>query len=109
MRISAIEAIRQTTDIQIKSKTVRSSKLTYRIFGLPGMLAGKYYRRSRKKYRATVVSLVMSIVLFVTAAAFTDYLMESAGGGLGKDDYDLRLYVEEEAFTDTTVEDLLEQ
>ena len=99
MRVSAIEAIRQAADIQIKPGAVRSSKLAYRIFGLPGMLASKYYRRSRKKYRATVVSLVMSIVLFVSAAAFTGYLMESVEGGLGKDDYDLRLYVAEESFT----------
>ncbi len=109
MRVSAIEAIRQAADIQIKPGAVRSSKLAYRIFGLPGMLASKYYRRSRKKYRATVVSLVMSIVLFVSAAAFTGYLMESVEGGLGKDDYDLRLYVAEESFTDITDGELLEQ
>ncbi|HCT90828.1 MAG TPA: ABC transporter permease [Lachnospiraceae bacterium] len=109
MRVSAIEAIRQASDIQIKPRAVRSSKLVYRIFGLPGMLASKYYRRSRKKYRATVVSLVMSIVLFVSASAFTEYLMESVGGGLGKDDYDLRLYVTEESFTDITDGELLEQ
>lgn len=109
MRVSAIEAIRQAADIQIRPRTVRSSKLVYRVFGLPGMLAGKYYRRSRKKYRATVVSLVMSIVLFVSAASFTDYLMESVGGGLGKGNYDLRLYVGEESFTDITSEELLKQ
>ena len=57
MRVSAIEAIRQAADIQIKPGAVRSSKLAYRIFGLPGMLASKYYRRSRKKYRATVVKI----------------------------------------------------
>jgi len=109
MRVSAIEAIRQTPDVQIRPRMMRPSKLAYRFFGLPGMLASKYYRRSRKKYRATVVSLVMSIVLFVSTAAFTGYLMESVEGGLVKDEYDLTLYTMEEDFTDITEEELLDR
>ncbi len=88
-RISAVEAIRQTSDIKTKSKPVKTSKLTYKLFGLPGVLASKHYKRSKKKYRATVVSLFMSIVLFVSASAFTDYLMESAAGGFETNGYDL--------------------
>lgn len=108
MRVSAIEAIRQTPDIRIRPRMMKSSKLAYRFFGLPGMLAGKYYRRSRKKYRATVVSLVMSIVLFVSTAAFTDYLMESVEGSFMKGQHDLWIHVEED-FTDITDEGLLDK
>ena len=54
-RISAIEAIRQTSDISVKPKKVRTSRITYKLFGLPGMLAQKYYKRSRKS--RPVVSL----------------------------------------------------
>ena len=52
-KVSAIEAIRQSKDINTKIKKVRTSKLVYKIFGLPGMLANKYYKRSRKKYIRT--------------------------------------------------------
>lgn len=86
-RVTAVEAIRQNADI--KAKPAKTSKLTYKLFGLSGVLASKYYKRSRKKYRATVVSLFMSIVLFVSAAAFTDYLTESVEGGLMGDRFDL--------------------
>ena len=75
--VSAVEAIRQNLDINVKNRKVRTSKLAYKIFGLPGMLAGKYYKRSKKKYRATVLSLFMSIVLFVSASAFTGYLAQT--------------------------------
>lgn len=88
-KVSAVEAIRQNTDIKMGSKPVRTSKLTYRLFGLPGVIAGKHYKRSKRKYRTTVISLIMSIVLFVSAAAFTDYMTESIEGGLASDAFDL--------------------
>ena len=92
-KISAVEAIRQNTDIKAKEKEVRTSKLTYKLFGLPGVLASKHYKRSKKKYRTTIVSLFMSIVLFVSASAFGEYLIESVEGSFGRDTYDLRFTI----------------
>lgn len=79
-RITAIEAIRQSGDIKIKPRSLRSSKLVQKLFGLPGMLAEKHFRRNRKSYRATVVSLFMSIVLFVSASSFCEYLTYGVEG-----------------------------
>lgn len=108
MKISAVEAIRQNTDIKTENKPVRTSRLTYKLFGLPGVLAGKYYKRSKKKYRATVISLFMSIVLFVSASAFTDYLMESVMGGYSPEEYDLSYEVREEDLEKRTPEEIQE-
>lgn len=77
MRISPIEAIRQTRDVKAKGRSSKYPKLYQKIFGAEGMLAKKYYTRSRKKYRATIISLVMSIVLFVAASAFCMYITKS--------------------------------
>ena len=107
-RVSAVEAIRQSMDIKVSGRPVRTSKLAYKLFGLPGMLAGKHYKRNRKKYRTTVVSLFMSIVLFVSAAAFTDYMMESAEGGLASDQFDLIYAAESDASSAMTPDALLE-
>lgn len=107
-RVSAVEAIRQSMDIKVSGRPVRTSKLAYRLFGLPGVLAGKHYKRNRKKYRTTVVSLFMSIVLFVSAAAFTDYMMESAEGGLASDQFDLIYAAESDASSAMTPDALLE-
>lgn len=107
-RVSAVEAIRQSMDIKVSGKPVRTSKLAYKLFGLPGVLAGKHYKRNRKKYRTTVVSLFMSIVLFVSAAAFTDYMMESAEGGLASDQFDLIYAAESDASSAMTPDALLE-
>ncbi len=91
-RVTAVEAIRQSADIKAEKKPIRTPKIVYKLFGLSGMLAHKHYKRSKKKYRATVVSLFMSIVLFISASAFTDYLMETAEGGFSTYGYDLRFY-----------------
>lgn len=107
-RVSAVEAIRQSMDIKVSGRPVRTSKLAYKLFGLPGVLAGKHYKRNRKKYRTTVVSLFMSIVLFVSAAAFTDYMMESAEGGLASDQFDLIYATESDASAAMTPDALLE-
>ena len=107
-RVSAVEAIRQSMDIKVSGRPVRTSKLAYKLFGLPGVLAGKHYKRNRKKYRTTVVSLFMSIVLFVSAAAFTDYMMESAEGGLASDQFDLIYAAESDASAAMRPDALLE-
>ena len=107
-RVSAVEAIRQSMDIKVSGRPVRTSKLAYKLFGLPGVLAGKHYKRNRKKYRTTVVSLFMSIVLFVSAVAFTDYMMESAEGGLASDQFDLIYAAESDASSAMTPDALLE-
>ncbi|MBQ1684950.1 MAG: ABC transporter permease [Clostridia bacterium] len=77
MRISPIEAIRQSRDVKVKASASARPGLAARLFGAEGLLAKKYYARSRKKYRATVISLVMSIILFVAASGFCLYITRS--------------------------------
>lgn len=106
-KVSAIDAIRQSTDIKIKSKPIKTSKIVYKVFGLPGMLASKHYKRNRRRYRATVISLFMSIVLFVSAASFTDYLTESVESVFTNGTYDLSLSYSNEEFRNIDKEDFL--
>lgn len=101
--VTAVEAIRQSSDIKHtkrgKKKAISENelissnkfmeKLIYRLFGLSGMIADKYYRRSKKKYRATVISLFMSIVLFVSASAFTGYFTDMVEAGYEGENYDI--------------------
>ena len=78
VRIPAIQAIRQSDDIKIRAGKVKTSGLTYKLFGFSGMLASKNFKRNRKKYRTTVFSLFISIVLFVSATSFSGYLKKSS-------------------------------
>lgn len=74
-KISAIEAIHMTTEIS--DKQIKTSPVTEKLFGLSGVLASKYYKRSKKRYRTTIISLVFSIVLFITISGFSDIFMEA--------------------------------
>lgn len=89
MRQSPIEAIRQTSDVRIRSRQVKVSRLTGKLFGFSGTLAAKNFKRNRRKYRATVLSLFMSLVLFISASSFSLYLTNAAEGSLVLSGYDL--------------------
>jgi putative ABC transport system permease protein len=68
--ITPIDAIRQTGEIRLTRKKVRTSRLTRALFGFEAEVALKNLKRNRKKYRATVVSLVISLVLFLTVSTY---------------------------------------
>jgi len=77
-RISPIDAIRLTTDINIKGKKLRTSRLSRKLFGIEGELALKNLKRHRKRYRATVFSLFISIVLYVAFSSLMTYGFSSS-------------------------------
>ena len=73
-RVSPIDAIRQTQDIKLTRRQVKTSRLTKTLFGFEGELALKNLKRSRGRYRATILSLAISIALFLGISGFTNYL-----------------------------------
>lgn len=97
MRASAtspIEAIRLSEDIKIKGKTVKTSRLTRFLWGIEGELALKNLKRNRRRYRATVVSLFISIVLFISFSSFITYAFKSTGLYYQDIPYDLSVVAE---------------
>lgn len=78
-KISPIESIRGNKDTKIKSKKVRTSKFTKKIFGIGGVIASKNLKRSKKKYRTTVISIVVSIFIFISLSSFLSYGMDMTG------------------------------
>lgn len=87
-RIAPIEAIRLNDDIKIKGKKVKSPKLVQKLFGIEGDIAFKNMKRNKKKYRITVASLFISIVLFVSFSGFMGYAMEGSEDYLGSYNFD---------------------
>ena len=68
-KIPAIDAIRRSGEIKLKKKSVKTSRLTHLLFGVEGTLAAKSLKRSRRNFRATVVSITISIVMLLAAAS----------------------------------------
>ena len=69
-RLSPIEAIRSSQDIKIKNKKLKTSRFIQSYFGVGGVIASKNLKRSRQKYRTTVISIVVSVAVFVGLSSF---------------------------------------
>ncbi len=105
-RITPIEAIRQSGDIKIKSKKLRTPKFIRKIFGVEGDIALKNLKRSKGKYRTTVISLTVSIILFITVSNFVNGMSKQFSGVYYNKDYDfsLNLYSRSESNINVSAE-----
>jgi putative ABC transport system permease protein len=97
-RVSPIEAIRLTADLRIEGRKLRTSRLTRRLFGIEGELALKNLKRNRKRYRATVFSLFISIVLYVSFSSFMKYGFISSELYYKQADYDFAVEAQDLAW-----------
>ena len=77
-KVSPIEAIRSNEDIKVKSKKLRSPKIIKKIFGVGGDIAYKNLKRNKKKYRTTVISIVVSVAIFIPTSTFINYAFKTS-------------------------------
>lgn len=97
MKLDPIGSIRQTGDYQIPKK-LRSGTLSRNFFGVPGLLSAKYYSVSRRKYRTTVVSLALSVVIFLASVGFTGILKDVGKENTNNCNYDFIIHASEERY-----------
>lgn len=90
-KLSAIDAIRQTSDLKISKKEVKTSILTSKLFGIEGDLALRNIKRNRSRYRSIVFSLIISLILFLSVTSFTDSLKKSVEMTLEGVNFDLQM------------------
>lgn len=94
-RVSPIEQLRNTQDIKMKNKKLKTPKIISKLFHVGGVLAYKNLKRSRKKYRTTVVSLAVSICIFITMNAFLTNALGMAG--VYYKDYDYNMIISQDS------------
>ena len=92
-KISPIDAIRQNDSIKLKAKSLKSSKLIRKIFGYEGEIANKNLKRNGKKSRLIIVSLTISVVLFISVNYFCSMLTNQVGG-FEKEPYQVEVAVQ---------------
>jgi putative ABC transport system permease protein len=91
-RVSPIDAIRQSGEIEAaKPLNVRTNLLIRRVLGFEGELALKSLQRDRKRYRTTVLSLIISIILFVAFNALMQYTATTTRLAVQSMNYDLQI------------------
>lgn len=70
-KVTAIDSIRKVDEARIEVKKMRTSGLTEKLFGVEGVLAAKNMKRSKRNLRASVISLTVSIVLFICLSSLS--------------------------------------
>lgn len=94
-KVSPIDAIRSSDDIKIKSKKVKSPKIIKKIFGVGGDIAYKNLKRSKKKYRTTVISIVVSIMIFISVTSLVQYGFKVSSASYKDVKYNISMYANE--------------
>ena len=89
-KISPLEAIKNSSNLKVGK--IKSSKLVKKIFKTEGELAYKNLRRNKGKFRITLFSLVISIVIFISFNGFVDMFIEANQINYGSITNDLTLY-----------------
>ena len=92
-KLSPIDAIRSNEDIKIKGKKVKSPKIIKKLFGVGGDIAYKNLKRNRKKYRTTVISLVVSIAIFISITSLVQYSFTVSNQALTDYKYNLQVSI----------------
>jgi putative ABC transport system permease protein len=91
-QVSPIDAIRQSGEIQEGVPLhLRANPLIRRVFGFEGELALKSLQRDRKKYLTTLLSLMLSIILFVAFNALRLYTDTTTRLAVQAMNYDLQI------------------
>ncbi len=88
-KISPLEAIKNSSNLKIGK--VKDSKIVRALFKAEGVLAYKNLRRNKKKFRITLFSLIISVVIFISFSGFMTLFINANKVQFGQSNYDLHL------------------
>ena len=82
-KISPIDSVRNSADISIKTSDLKTPKIIRSLFGIGGEISYKNLKRNKKKYKTTILAIVISVILFVSLSSFVSQgfnIVKAAGG-----------------------------
>lgn len=100
-KITPIQAIRSSEEVKINRKEMKSPKWVKKVFGIGGEVSYKNLQRSKRKYQATVISIVMCVSVFIALTSFVNAAFGIVRAEFGDIRYKLQLsYVGEKEIYD---------
>lgn len=90
-KVSPIDSIRNSANIKINPKKIKSPKLIKNIFGISGEISFKNLKRNKKKYRTTVISIVVSVFVFIALSGFMKLVFQQVEHELEISDFNISL------------------
>lgn len=89
--ISPIDSIRNSGEIKINNRKIKSLKIIKRLFGIGGEISYKNIKRNKKKYRTTIISLTVSVLTFIALSGFIGIGFSSVKNQFKATDFNLEL------------------
>ncbi len=89
-KIIPIEALKNSAEV-INKKRIRTPKIINKLFGIGGVISYKNIKRNRKKYRPTVIAIVVCVSVFIGLSAFLNIAFDSIDMEVKTMDYNLSL------------------
>ncbi len=88
-KVSPIDLIRSNDDVKINKNKLKTPSIIKKIFGIGGVIAYKNLKRSKKKYRTTVISLAVSVFVFISMNTFMYYTFSVTNTYYNNIDYNI--------------------
>ncbi len=92
-RVSPIESIRNSANIKINKKKIKCPKIISKIFKVGGEISYKNLKRNKRKYRTTVISIIVSTATFIALSSFMGMAFQTVRDELDLTDYNISLSV----------------
>jgi putative ABC transport system permease protein len=91
-KVSPLEAVKNSGSTKVeKIKKIKKSLFIKRIFGIEGQFANRNIRRNKVRYRITLFSMIISIVLYIVTSGIMGYAFKTGLADAGKS-YTYHLY-----------------
>lgn len=105
-KISPIEAIRLNDDIKMPAHKLKTPSIVSHIFKEEGVIAYKNMKRNKKKYRITIISLFISIVLFLSFSSYMQLAFNGIHTFVSNPGYDSVLNLGDTSLTNQEISEL---
>lgn len=90
-KVSPIDSIRNSANIKINPKKIKSPKFIKKVFGMGGEISFKNLKRNKKKYRTTVISIVVSVFVFIALSGFMGLAFQEVENEIKVSDFNISL------------------
>ena len=108
-KVSPIESIRNSGNIKINPKKIKTPKFINKLFGVGGVISYKNLKRNKKKYRTTVISIIVSVLTFIALSSFMDIIFRSIKEDFQTTEYNLSVFIQDpDSKTKNIVNNLLD-
>ena len=108
-KISPISAIRNSDDIKSSKINLKAPKFIKSIFGIGGVISYKNLKRSKKKYRTTVISIVVSIIVYLAVTGFINVAFSFLEFEIPTDEYNISINYREDNDQNVNIYDTIKK